>query len=242
MRLRHSFSRMSNATANNSESAQNQGQSFRGKFPPRGRFSRGGGSRGGCENTQCQICHRFGHDASYYYHQFNAAYGASAYGAPNTSSYSGNLFQYVRPSISNTFAWPQAQFPPRAQAHLTNPYVAQWTRLLRITLLLYHHLLALLLHLIWRTCSLEMTKVFSFIQSFIFLPFPHSTLHLKNVIHVPSLNKNLISVSKYAYDNNAYVQVYPLYSTILWNLRILIKFCFKASLLLMASIHSSCLL
>lgn len=38
---------------------------------------------------------------------------------------------------------------------------------------------------------------------------PQHTLHLNNVLHVPGINKNLISVSKFAYDNNAYLQFHP---------------------------------
>lgn len=33
--------------------------------------------------------------------------------------------------------------------------------------------------------------------------------HLKNVLHVPTLNKNIISVSKFVLENNAYIQFHP---------------------------------
>jgi hypothetical protein len=38
---------------------------------------------------------------------------------------------------------------------------------------------------------------------------PHSSLHLRNILHVPSASKNLLSVHKIALDNNAFLEFHP---------------------------------
>lgn len=76
--------------ANDSGNTQTLGQNMIGNFNPRGHGSRGCRD-GGRSNTQCQVCHHFGHDASYCYHRFNSAYGPSQ-PAPYPS---GNPFQYI---------------------------------------------------------------------------------------------------------------------------------------------------
>jgi hypothetical protein len=37
------------------------------------------------------------------------------------------------------------------------------------------------------------------------LPTPHRSIHLHNILHVPSASKNLLSAHKIALDNNAFV-------------------------------------
>ena len=36
-----------------------------------------------------------------------------------------------------------------------------------------------------------------------------TTLSLHNLLHVPSINKNLVSVSQFAKDNNVYFEFFP---------------------------------
>jgi hypothetical protein len=38
---------------------------------------------------------------------------------------------------------------------------------------------------------------------------PHSSLHLRNILHVPSASKNLLSVHKIVLDNNAFLEFHP---------------------------------
>lgn len=38
---------------------------------------------------------------------------------------------------------------------------------------------------------------------------PKIQLHLKDILHIPSITKDLISVHKFAYDNNCYFQIHP---------------------------------
>jgi histone deacetylase 1/2 len=38
---------------------------------------------------------------------------------------------------------------------------------------------------------------------------PHSQIHLKNILHVPTSNKSLVSVQRLARDNNAFLEFHP---------------------------------
>jgi hypothetical protein len=38
---------------------------------------------------------------------------------------------------------------------------------------------------------------------------PHSSLQFRNILHVPSASKNLLSTHKIALDNNAFVEFHP---------------------------------
>ncbi|KAG8489617.1 hypothetical protein CXB51_017591 [Gossypium anomalum] len=46
------------------------------------------------------------------------------------------------------------------------------------------------------------------------LPTPNKVLHLSNVLCVPSIRKNLMSVSQFASDNNVFFEFHPLYCVI----------------------------
>jgi hypothetical protein len=41
------------------------------------------------------------------------------------------------------------------------------------------------------------------------LPTPSKPLHLRNVLHVPSVTKNLLSARKLTIDNNAFIEFHP---------------------------------
>jgi hypothetical protein len=38
---------------------------------------------------------------------------------------------------------------------------------------------------------------------------PNKDLHLKNILYVPTANKNLVSANRLAFDNDAFVEIYP---------------------------------
>jgi histone deacetylase 1/2 len=40
---------------------------------------------------------------------------------------------------------------------------------------------------------------------------PHNSIHLRNILHVPSASKNLLSAHKIALDNNAFVEFHPFF-------------------------------
>jgi len=41
------------------------------------------------------------------------------------------------------------------------------------------------------------------------LPDPNDTIVLKNLLHIPHINKNLVSVSQFSKGNNVYFEFYP---------------------------------
>jgi histone deacetylase 1/2 len=41
------------------------------------------------------------------------------------------------------------------------------------------------------------------------LPTPYKPLHLRNVLHVPSVTKNLLSVRKLTHDNHVFIEFHP---------------------------------
>jgi hypothetical protein len=41
------------------------------------------------------------------------------------------------------------------------------------------------------------------------IPTPSKILHLHNVLHVPSVKKNLLSVPRFTHDNNVLVEFHP---------------------------------
>ena len=46
-------------------------------------------------------------------------------------------------------------------------------------------------------------------ESFFSSPFQSKLLSLKSLLHVPMIKKNLLSVSKFAKDNNVYFEFFP---------------------------------
>jgi histone deacetylase 1/2 len=43
------------------------------------------------------------------------------------------------------------------------------------------------------------------------IPTPTQPLHLKNIHHVPSISRNLLSVQRFTYDNNIFFEFHPWY-------------------------------
>ena len=40
---------------------------------------------------------------------------------------------------------------------------------------------------------------------------PHSSIELRNILHVPSSSMNLLSAHKVALDNNAFIEIHPFF-------------------------------
>jgi histone deacetylase 1/2 len=43
------------------------------------------------------------------------------------------------------------------------------------------------------------------------IPTSSQSLHLKNILHVPSVTRNLLSVNFFSYDNNVFFEFHPWY-------------------------------
>lgn len=220
-----------NWTTGNSNSGNydSQNNNFKNNNQSRGRGGRNGrgnrGGRGGRSTVQCQVCHRTGHDASYCYHRFNAAYGS------NQPYVHGNPYQYVRNTTPNNNNWaqsnpqwqqaaPQANFTGYAPQTNFTGYAMHPTMNNNLDTAATQHVTLMqpppgsapppshLEHIfLGNGQGLRVTGISSY--AFPSPSHPHHTLHLNNVLHVPSINKNLISVSKFASDNNAYIQFHP---------------------------------
>ena len=212
-----------------------RGSNFRGRGFRGGR-SRGRSGRGGGRGyIQCQICFKTGHDASICYHRFSGSptyegYGASnVYGAsgmvgppPNVwmqgmqrNSSVGNPYraQYPAPSGNQRPAAPQAYF---AGFDNSNSFSNVWYPDSGAT----NHVTPDASHLMDSVPFSGADQVhigngqglpISSIGSMHFTsPFePHTTLSLHNLLLVPSITKNLVSVSQFARDNNVYFEFHP---------------------------------
>jgi histone deacetylase 1/2 len=57
------------------------------------------------------------------------------------------------------------------------------------------------------------------------LPTPHRSIHIRNILHVPSASKNFLSAHKIALDNNAFIEFHP--SSFLLRIRPRSKSCLR---------------
>ncbi|GAU33749.1 hypothetical protein TSUD_52820 [Trifolium subterraneum] len=191
----------------------NRGRGFRGRF--RGRGGRGTGR----SLIQCQICYKPGHDASYCYYRFDgpSSYGYGVYGAPNGYGAPSNVWMQNLPhsspptfqarlTFTSQFGNPRPQTP---QAYLTgnestasSSFQNAWYPDSRAT----HHVTPDANNLmnvvslsgtdqvhIGNGQGLPITSVCS--MTFSSPLCPYNSFKLNNLIHVPSITKNLVSGS-----------------------------------------------
>nr|KYP69731.1 Retrovirus-related Pol polyprotein from transposon TNT 1-94 [Cajanus cajan] len=180
--------------------------------------SRGGRNRG--SSVQCQICHKRGHEASTCYQRSFGGFGLPF--GPNFSPYTSLGFG------SQTSYGPQ-NFAPSAtqQAHLSSASSSQrivpvlntataWIPDSRAS----HHATPDPQHLLQSAQFIgaehivmangQRTSITSIGPNMFRSPIrPSTVLSLKDLLLVPNLTKNLISVSKFAKDNNVYFVFYP---------------------------------
>jgi histone deacetylase 1/2 len=197
----------------------------------RGRGYRGGRNRGrggrnyGRGSIQCQICYKVGHDASYCYYRFdNAPYGNGGFAMPPNvwmqNAVRPPQYNLPRPSFPPQYGNPRPQAP---QAFLTgNESIASssfnngWYPDSGAT----HHVTPDAANLMDAASASGSDHVqigngqglaISSIGSMSFSsPYcPHTTLKLNNLLHVPSITKNLVSVSQFARDNHVYFEFHP---------------------------------
>jgi len=194
-----------------------------------GRAGKGLGGRN--SNVQCQVCSKFGHTALMCWHQFNQQFVPTT-GASNTfdgihGNYSGyapshfasqpNFGAYYPPP--NTWIRPQHPMRPPGSAappsaFLTNASSARSTswfpdsgasfhvtgdarNLQQLTPFEGHDQIYIGNSQGLRICSSGSSSFPSPTQ-------PHMSLTLHNLLHVPTITKNLISVSQFRKDNNVY--------------------------------------
>ncbi|KAL4279802.1 hypothetical protein GQ457_03G033150 [Hibiscus cannabinus] len=182
---------------------------FRGSGFQSGRsFSRGGRGRffGGRSQPQCQLCGRIGHLVNRCYYRFDQSYDgysvnlveevADCPKAEGESFHQEGAEAFVSEDFSHVVCEDAAWFPDSgATAHLT-PDLGKF-----ITSSPY-------------TCSGKIT-----VANGMVVPISHigrsslatdsRSLFLSNLLHVPCVNKNLLSVSRFTKDNNVSVEFFP---------------------------------
>ena len=209
--------------------------SFRGGRGGRNTRGRGNGGRGGCfSNTQCQVCFKFGHIASSCWHRFNQSFqppstqhypaypptNAELFGVSHGFAPSPYGYGYAAPS--NTWQRPQLQhrvpptFSAPVSALLANASTSGSTSWFPNS--------GASFHVIGDPRNIQQLTPFeSPDQIFIgngqglhivnsgstMFPSPTQSnvnLALHNLLHVPTITKNLISVGQFAKDNGVYFQ------------------------------------
>ncbi|KAK2420319.1 putative mitochondrial protein [Trifolium repens] len=204
----------SHVTANGNQGGD---ESHRGGRNGRGGGRSGRGGRGGRNNgVPCQICHRTNHDASICHYRHTGTMPSYGY-RPLMPSYG------YQPQFPNPYGYgyaPRPQRPPIPQALLTGGNVGfnnQWwypdsgashhvtpdasnlsdaASLPGSDQVLMGNGQGLTINSIGSMCFTSQTNL-------------KTSLTLNNLLLVPSITKNLMSVSKFAQDNNVFFEFHP---------------------------------
>lgn len=161
--------------------------------PPSGNHrpdqQRTGGSR-----PTCQICSKLGHVASCCFKRFNHNF----LGAGNDGRYMERQVSAFSATTSRGGAVDPCWYADTAATdHLTND-------LDKLTMKEQYRG-----HDHVQTANGEGMRITHIVQST--LPTSSHPLHLKNILHVPSVTRNLLSVKKFAYDNKVFFEFHPWY-------------------------------
>jgi hypothetical protein len=159
--------------------------SFHGRGRGRGRGGRALSSHqfGSSNRPMCQLCNKVGHTAARCYHRFDHAYQVSS---PPAAFLTVNQ---PSPDIN----W----YPDTASTHhLTNDLTN-----LNITADEYTGNEQI------RVGNGQGLKILH--TGSAFLPSTHKHFSLKSLLHVPVIQKNLISVNKFTRDNNVFIEFHP---------------------------------
>lgn len=201
----------------------------------RGRGGRSG-RFGGRSNVQCQVCYKVGHDAINCYHRFNANYVPASV-PPQPQQFATNPYQYIRSAPQNALVWTNPAFAPAMAPATAAPvypqafmgYAAtvngsntplQQSQNWIVDSGASHHITGNPNNFATSTPLNGQEHVFlgngkglpinsvgstSFTSSLA----PNTYLHLNNMLLVPQITRNLVSVSKFAKDNNVFFEFHP---------------------------------
>jgi histone deacetylase 1/2 len=185
------------AKPSNQQEGQNRGGRHRGRGAFRGNRTRGRGRFNNFSNPRptCQVCGRTGHTAAYCYNRFDESYMGQIPGS-NSSNPNNNNNNHsalvATPDVTDCDSW---IFDSGASDHVTGnvgnlahktPYGGK------------KHLV------VGNGNSLHIAHIGD--NNFI----SHYKDHvlLKNILHVPDITKNLLSISKLTTNNNVFVEFY----------------------------------
>ncbi|MCH82949.1 retrovirus-related Pol polyprotein from transposon TNT 1-94, partial [Trifolium medium] len=210
---------------------------------------RGGRSRGGRSNVQCQVCHKWNHDASICFHRFKRDYVPTIpledpqVSNPNPPWPQPHYRPTSRPPQSNypypppwnPYTWPKPQVPyPMAANLYTNPYAPMMSPQLQPQAFVAsssstpsfnwysdsgasHHVTSSSQNIHQLSPFEGPDQVYlgngqglsisHFGSSSFSSPLkPNVQLILHNLLLVPTITKNLLSVSQFAKDNSVYFE------------------------------------
>lgn len=192
-----------------------------------GRDTQGGRGRGRGPQPTCQLCYKYGHDAYHCWNRFDpnfvqppppsatndealqhfsnpyqSSYGQNstqaqpkAYVAAHQNAYTPTTQEIQIPAESQTW------FPDSGATHHVTPDAHHLTQGAPFSGSEQVH--------IGNGQGLNITSVGS--SQFLSPSFPNVTLTLNDLLVVPSITKNLVSVSRFAKDNNVYFEFHPSY-------------------------------
>ncbi|XP_016195998.1 uncharacterized protein LOC107637061 [Arachis ipaensis] len=211
------------APNNNSYTFNNNSNNFRGDFRGgRTRGFRGGGGRSSWwqgNRPQCQVCGKIGHIALKCYHRFDQSYTnpqlqpLNAAPPPSMAFHNGKQVQHHTPQSS-----PQQPAAPSPQAYIALPSAvpdAGWYPDSGAS----HHITFDQSNL--NTGSEydgsqqvyggngQGMKITHVGNSILHASLSNRPFRMQNLLHVPNISKNLISVAKFALDNYVFFEFWP---------------------------------
>lgn len=166
-----------------------------------------GGGRHGFNRLQCQLCDKYGHTAVQCWHRFDENYQGSNQASENSSTFNHSGRAMISeqtidadPSISALMAVPETVFDPSwypdsgATNHIT-PYSSNM-----FSKSVYNGDGRI------KMANGDTTHIHHTGNSLLFSPKSIKPLFLNNLLHVPSISKNLLSVSQFSRDNRVYFE------------------------------------
>lgn len=150
------------------------------------------------QKTQCQLCHKLGHTVHKCFYRFDKTFA----GPETFQGFTGNAnlaecsHLYASPDVVQDSSW----YPDSGATHHLTPNPQ---------------------NLIYSTDyagdqQIHMgdgsgLNIHNIGKSFLVSPFHSQQLVLNNLLHVPNITKNLLSVSQFAKDNSVYFEFHPSY-------------------------------
>ncbi|KAF7816381.1 Retrovirus-related Pol polyprotein from transposon TNT 1-94 [Senna tora] len=171
-----------------------RGRRGRGGFGGYGNYNNGGFNNNFPRGPVCQLCSRPGHVVFQCYQRFNTAFQPYA---PN--AYAPQVRNQVNMAAMNNAYSDGGWYPDSgATSHVTSDFsnLADRSNYTGGDQLVVGNGKGLYISHIGHSSVIS--------------PFnPHTTLHLNSLLHVPHITKNLVSVSKFARDNNVFFEFHP---------------------------------
>jgi histone deacetylase 1/2 len=178
--------------------SNNNNQHGQGTSAPRG----GGGSSSGGSMPVCQICGKIGHVASCCFKRYDPNF----VGSGNDGRYKDKqLAAFHTPTANNTNYGANPSYPIDPNWYADTAATDHFTNDLDKLTMKEHYQGKDQVHAA-NGQGMRITHI-----GHASIPSSSHTLHLRNILHVPKITRNLLSVKKFTYDNNAFFEFHPWY-------------------------------